>query len=80
VFAAWLLREPETDAEFASLVSDAAAREGAQQDFQTVAILGFGADAGILGAAQIEVLKKGIRRQAGREATLSVRRRGPAAR
>ena len=65
-FAAWLLRESETDAEFASLVSEAATREGAQQDFHTVAILGFGADAGILGAAQIEVLKKGLRRQAGR--------------
>ena len=69
-FAAWLLREPETDAEFASLVSEAATREGAQQDFQTVAILGFGADAGILGAAQIEVLKKGLRRQAGREVVI----------
>ncbi len=69
-FAAWLLREPETDAEFASLVSEAAKRDGAQQDFQTVAILGFGADAGILGAAQIEVLKKGLRRQAGREVVI----------
>lgn len=66
-FAAWVLREPETDIEFVSLVSDAAEREGAQQDFQTVAILGFGADARILGAAQIEVLKKGLRRHAGRE-------------
>ncbi len=69
-FAAWLLREPETDTEFTSLVSEAATREGAQQDFQTVAILGFGADAGILGAAQIEVLKKGLRRQAGREVVI----------
>ena len=43
---------------------------GAQQDFQTVAILGFGADAGTLRAAQIEVLKKGIRRQAGREVVI----------
>jgi hypothetical protein len=69
-FAAWLLREPETDAEFASLVSEAATREGAQQDFQTVAILGFGADAGILSAAQIEVLKKGLLRQTGREVVI----------
>ena len=53
-FGAWLLRDAERDAEFASLVSEAATREGAQQDFQTVAILGFGADAGILGAEQIE--------------------------
>jgi hypothetical protein len=69
-FAAWLLREPETNAEFASLVGEAATREGAQQDFQTGAILGFGADAGILGAAQIEVLKKGLQRQAGRQAAI----------
>ena len=69
-FAAWLLREPDTDAEFASLVSEAATREGAQQDFQTVAILGFGAEAGILGAAQIEVLKRGLQRQAGREVVI----------
>ncbi len=57
---------PNTDAEFASLVREAATREGAQQDFQTVAILGFGADAGILAAEEIEALKKGLRRQAGR--------------
>src|SRR5262249_31598258 len=69
-FAALLLREPETDAEVALLVSEAATREGAQQDFQTVAILGFGADAGILSAAQIEVLKKGVWRQAGREVVI----------
>jgi hypothetical protein len=67
-FAAWLLHgtEAQTDAGFASLVSEAATREGAQQDFQTVAILGFGATAGLLVADQIEVLKKGLRRQAGR--------------
>jgi hypothetical protein len=67
-FAAWLLRE--TDAEFASLVGEAATREGAQQDFQTVAILGFGADAGILNTKQIEAFKKGLRRQAGREVAI----------
>jgi hypothetical protein len=69
-FAAWLMREPETGAEFASLVSEAATREGAQQAFHTVAILGFGADAGILGAEQMEALKKGLRRQAGREVVI----------
>jgi hypothetical protein len=67
-FTAWLLHgtEAQTDAEFATLVREAAAREGAQQDFQTVAILGFGASAGILRLEHIDVLKKGIRRQAGR--------------
>ncbi len=66
VFATWLGLEIETDAKFAPLVDEAAHREGAQQDFPTVAILGFGADAGILGSEQIEALKKGLWRQAGR--------------
>jgi hypothetical protein len=70
VFTAWLLREAEGDADFGSLVSEAATREGAQQDFQTVAILGFGADGGKVGADQAEVLMKGLRRQAGREAVI----------
>ncbi len=65
-FAAWLLPGAETDADFASLVNEAATREGAQQDFHTVAILGFGADAGLLAAKEAEALKKGLRRQAGR--------------
>jgi hypothetical protein len=69
-FAAWLLRESESDAELISLVREAATREGAQQDFQTVAILGFGADVGILNEAQIEILKKGLQRQAGREVVI----------
>jgi hypothetical protein len=66
-FAAWLLREAETNDEFALLVSEVATREGAQQDFQSVAILGFGAASDILGIAQIQSLKKGLQRQAGRQ-------------
>lgn len=65
-FGAWLLRDTSRDSEFVSLVHEAATRQGAQQDFHTVAILGFGADAGILAADEIESLKKGLRRQAGR--------------
>ena len=65
-FGAWLLRDTSRDSEFVSLVREAATRQGAQQDFHTVAILGFGADAGILAADEIESLKKGLRRQAGR--------------
>jgi hypothetical protein len=70
VFADWLLPATETDAEFASLVHDAATREGALQDFQTAAILGFGAHAGILGAEQMEALRKGLLRLAGREVVI----------
>jgi hypothetical protein len=69
-FGAWLLSGRETDAEFVSLVNEAATREGAQQDFQTVATLGFGLDAGKLGVEQTEALKKGLRRLAGREVVI----------
>jgi hypothetical protein len=65
-FGAWLLRDTNPDSEFASLVHEAATREGARQDFHAVAILGFGADAGLLGADETESLKKGLRRLAGR--------------
>jgi hypothetical protein len=66
-FAAWLLRESERDADLASIADRAATREGAEQDFQTVAILGFAAGASILSAAQTETLKKGLGRLAGRK-------------
>jgi hypothetical protein len=66
-FAAWLLPEPELKVEFASLVATAAIKKGAQQDFQTVAILGYAAEAGVLESAQADALKQGLSRQAGRE-------------
>jgi hypothetical protein len=65
-FGSWLRRDTNRDSEFASLVHEAATREGARQDFHAVAILGFGADAGLLGAEETESLKKGLRRLAGR--------------
>jgi hypothetical protein len=67
-FGAWLLRHTvsDMDDQFAALIHEAATREGAQQDFATVAILGFGAEACLLRAAEIEVVKRGLRRQAGR--------------
>ncbi|MBI4903360.1 MAG: hypothetical protein HY820_06985 [Acidobacteria bacterium] len=66
-FAAWLLREPPLKAELASLVTAAAVRKGAQQDFQTVATLGYGAEAGVIEGPQVDALKQGLRRLAGRE-------------
>ncbi len=66
-FAAWLLREPPLKAELASLVTAAAERKGAQQDFQTVATLGYGAEAGVIEGPQVDALKQGLRRLAGRE-------------
>ncbi|MBL8227242.1 MAG: hypothetical protein JNL98_02140 [Bryobacterales bacterium] len=69
-FAGWLLGNTKPGGELASLASAAAEREGALQDFQTVAILGFGASAGILGGVQTSALKKGLRRQIGREVVI----------
>jgi hypothetical protein len=67
-FAGWLLHGTgaQSDAQFVTLVREAGAREGARQDFQTVAILGFGAHAGMVAAKQMEALKSGLRRQTGR--------------
>jgi hypothetical protein len=67
VFAAWLLQEAEQRAEFASIAGQAAKREGADQDFQTIAILGFAAEAGLLSGPQVETLKRGLGRLAGRK-------------
>ena len=65
-FAACLLDDTDTGGELVALVRNAATREGALQDFPTVAILGFGADAGISGPEQIEALKRGLRRHRSR--------------
>jgi len=66
VFAAWLLQEPEQRADFALIAAQAAKREGVDQDFQTISILGFAADAGLLSDPQLAALKKGLGRLAGR--------------
>jgi hypothetical protein len=66
-FAAWVLGKSRKDPEFLSVVKEAAAREGAQQHFQTVAVLGFAAESKNLSAGQLETFRKGLHRQAGRE-------------
>jgi hypothetical protein len=66
-FAAWVLGKSRKDPEFLSIVNEAAAREGAQQDFQTVAVLGFAAESKSLSAGQLETFRNGLHRQAGRE-------------
>ena len=65
IFSAWLLGETET-AEILAFTSEAAKRSGAGQDFGTVAILGFAADASVLSDRQIQTLEQGLRRLAGR--------------
>jgi hypothetical protein len=65
-FVWWLLREPERRPEFASIAMMAARREGADQDFKTISILGYAADAGLLSESELGVLKQGLGRLAGR--------------
>jgi hypothetical protein len=65
-FFAWLLEDFNERAELLSIAARAAKREGAGQDFQTVAILGFAGDAGILFEPELAALKKGLTRLAGR--------------
>jgi hypothetical protein len=71
IFVAWLLQEPEQRAEVALIADEAANRQGANQDFQTIAILGFAADAGFLSEPQVEALKRGLTRLAGRSPVVS---------
>jgi hypothetical protein len=65
-FIAWLLEDLNQAADLVSIAAQAAKREGAGQDFQTVAILGFAADAGVLSDPELAALKKGLTRVAGR--------------
>src|SRR3954471_6279919 len=65
-FVFWLLEDFNQAAELLSIADRAAQREGAGQDFQTVAILAFAADAGVLSERELSALKKGLTRLAGR--------------
>lgn len=71
VFAAWLPHESEYSAELVSIAAKAATRESADLDFQTIALLGFSADAGVLSDSQIVTLKKGLSKLAGRSAVVN---------
>ncbi len=67
VFGYWILMRP-TDAPGATkIVAAAMQRSGAQQDFQTVATLGFATASGLLGVDASATLKQGLDRLAGRQ-------------
>jgi hypothetical protein len=70
-FVAWLRRERDQTTEFLLVATQAAEREGADQDFQTIAVLGYAADAGLLSAPQVAALTKGLTRLAGRDAVVN---------
>lgn len=67
VFAGWIGAAPEADSEIRQIISAATTRTGAQQDFQTVAALGYALHGGLLDATSHEALKLGIERLIGRQ-------------
>jgi hypothetical protein len=67
VFSYWILMRPAEAAEAANSVVDAMQRSGAQQDFQTIATLGFAADSGLFDVSKSATLKQGLNRLAGRQ-------------
>ncbi|ABK18162.1 hypothetical protein Sfum_2482 [Syntrophobacter fumaroxidans MPOB] len=66
-FSYWILRRPSDAPETMTIVAEAMQRNGAQQDFQTVATLGFATAAGLLGIDALPRLKQGLDRLAGRQ-------------
>jgi hypothetical protein len=66
VFGYWMLMRPGDAAESMQIATDAMQRSGAQQDFQTVATLGFARESGLLEPEAAVTLKQGLERLAGR--------------
>jgi hypothetical protein len=64
-FVWWLLRNPEGRAEFASIATMAAEREGADPDFSVAATLGFAAESGLLSALEMAAFKDGLTKLTG---------------
>jgi len=67
VFGYWILTVPTDVPESAKIVAAAMQRSGAQQDFQTVATLGFATASGLAGTGVSATLKQGLDRLAGRK-------------
>ena len=65
-FGYWMLMRPGDAPEARQIGTSAMQRSGAQQDFHTVATLGFAGESGLLGQEAAGTLKKGLERLAGR--------------
>jgi hypothetical protein len=68
VFGYWILMRPTDAPEAAKIVSEAVQKGGAQQDFQTIATLGFATASGLLDINRSVTLEQGLNRLAGRQA------------
>src|SRR4051794_7113888 len=60
VFGYWMLMRPTDAHEARKIVAAAMQRSGAQQDFQTIATLGFATASGLLGVDAAATLKQGL--------------------
>ena len=67
VFGYWILMRPTDTADATKIIAAAMQRSGAQQDFQTVATLGFATASRLLGVDASATLKQGLDRLAGRQ-------------
>ena len=68
VFGSWISFIPAKNSEVETIITAAAQRSGAQQDFQTVATLGFALHGRLLDVGSRAALKQGLDRLAGRQA------------
>ena len=67
VFGYWIMMMPRDAPDATKVVAAALQRSGAQQDFQTVAALGFATASGLAGPRASATLKQGLDRLAGRK-------------
>jgi REase_DpnII-MboI len=67
MFQHWLEQASDT-ASFQEMLATAAQRIGAQQDYQTVAVLGYSLEVDLPSSAQIKVFSEGLSRLTGRQA------------
>ena len=68
IFGHWMSAGTPASLEIQSIVASATQRGGAQQDYQTVAVLGYASDCGLLIRSPPPVLMQGLVRLAGRQA------------
>src|SRR5665213_327077 len=67
IFGHWIVSGTALTSEIQTIAASAAQRGGAQQDYRTVAVLGYASACGLLDSTSAAVLKQGLERLAGRQ-------------
>src|SRR6266850_4768710 len=67
MFSSWISAVPAVTSEAKTIAEAVSQRYGAQQDFQTVATLGYALHSGLLDTAAKATLKQGLDRLSGRQ-------------